>query len=443
MAARPFQLHYDDLPAELPIFPLTGALLLPDGRLPLNIFEPRYLAMVEDALGARRLIGMIQPSEPAETGAPQPAGTALSGGTEPQLYDIGCAGRIASFSETGDGRFLITLAGVCRFRVVREIEGRRGYRRVVPDWKPFRADLEPPTGGAEPAFDRAKLLASLRAFLSLNEMEVDWHAIEATSDTALAIVLPMSCPFEPREKQALLECASPAERVRMLVALMEMAVAESRGGGAPVKLPKLDDNQITGLVASFAVANERMSAVHYVADYTFHFKPEETRRILASATAATAAEPGKPLIVLPVYEAAGQAMLWDDPNPWLQAWEQLPTATGPLRLVVPLGDAGDIAAIDADKALAVWKRDEELDEMYASLFRIFLTYMMEDPRNISSSTHLLFIAKNIERIGDHATNIAENVYYLVHGIPLEQARPKGDKSSLEVVVRPSSRTEAR
>ncbi len=133
---------------------------------------------------------------------------------------------------------------------------------------------------------------------------------------------------------------------------LAVVAARLAGGSAPAKLPKLDDNQITDLVASFEVANERMSAVRYAADYTFHFKPEETRRILGNAAAAAAAEPGKPLIVLPVYQSAGQATLWDDPNPWRQAWEQLPAATGPVRLVVPLGDAGDIAAIDADKALA-------------------------------------------------------------------------------------------
>ncbi len=234
MAARSFALRYEDLPAVLPVFPLPGVLLLPEGRLPLNIFEPRYIAMIEDALGGRRLIGMIQPSVPSESGAPPPAtiGTSIK---EPAMYETGCAGRIVSFSETSDGRFLITLAGVCRFRVAREIEGTRGYRRVTPDWKPFRADMEPPANAAELDIDRAKLLASLRAYLALNEMEVDWSAIESTPDTALAIVLPMSCPFEPREKQALLECATPGERARMLVALMEMAVVEGRGGAPQVK----------------------------------------------------------------------------------------------------------------------------------------------------------------------------------------------------------------
>jgi Lon protease-like protein len=234
MAARSFALRYEDLPAALPVFPLTGVLLLPEGRLPLNIFEPRYLAMVEDALAAKRLIGMIQPSAPVEAGTSPPPGTGPEG-KEPALYETGCAGRIVSFSETGDGRFLITLTGLCRFRVAREVEGARGYRRVLPDWKPFRADIEPPANAGELEIDRPKLLAALRDYLALNEMEVDWSAIEGTPDAALAIVLPMSCPFEPREKQALLECATPAERAHMLVALMEMAVAEGRGGTPHVR----------------------------------------------------------------------------------------------------------------------------------------------------------------------------------------------------------------
>jgi phosphate transport system protein len=120
-------------------------------------------------------------------------------------------------------------------------------------------------------------------------------------------------------------------------------------------------------------------------------------------------------------------------TPPIQAVNALPRMTRlALLLIKDVIDA--YVARDADKAFAVWVRDEDLDEMYSSLFRVLLTYMMEDPRNIGPCTHLLFIAKNIERIGDHATNIAENIYYLVHGIPLDQARPKGDKSSLEVVA---------
>lgn len=139
---------------------------------------------------------------------------------------------------------------------------------------------------------------------------------------------------------------------------LAIVAAQLSGGNAPAKLPKLDDNQITNLVASFEVAKERMSAVRYAADYTFHFKHDETRRILgtgaatAAAAAAAPGDTGKPLILLPVFQSTGGATLWEDPNPWRQAWEKMPAAAGPVRLVVPLGDAGDLAAIDADKARA-------------------------------------------------------------------------------------------
>src|SRR5438874_3440975 len=137
------------LPAILPIFPLAGVLLLPRGRLPLNIFEPRYLAMTRDALAGERLIGMVQPSDPATSGS------------NPTVYPTGCAGRITSFSETEDGRFLITLTGTCRFRIREELPLLEGYRRVVPEWSEFARDLESEN---EPAFDRERLMRGLRAY---------------------------------------------------------------------------------------------------------------------------------------------------------------------------------------------------------------------------------------------------------------------------------------
>jgi Lon protease-like protein len=167
------------------------------------------------------------------TGGVHAGGATMTAPAEPALFETGCAGRIVSFSETSDGRLMITLAGVSRFRVAREIEGVRGYRRVTPDWSPYRADLESAT--VDTKIDRAKLLASLRLYLAINEMAVDWGAIEGTPDAALLIVLPMSCPFEPREKQALLECRTPDDRGAMLIALLEMAVAEGKGGGGLVK----------------------------------------------------------------------------------------------------------------------------------------------------------------------------------------------------------------
>jgi Lon protease-like protein len=198
-----------DLPPEIPIFPLSGALLLPEGRLPLNIFEPRYLAMIEDALAAGRMLGMVQgdPSQPRIDG-------------DSQVYKVGCLGRISSFAETDDGRLLITLTGVARYRIVAEVAGRRGYRRVSADYTGYAADLD--IGGDPPALDRAALLAALRPYFRARGIEANWEAVEQTADAMLVTTLSMVCPFEVREKQALLEAAGAAERASMLIALMQM-----------------------------------------------------------------------------------------------------------------------------------------------------------------------------------------------------------------------------
>jgi len=202
------------LPETLPIFPLTRALLLPRARLPLNVFEPRYLSMVSAALGQGRFIGMIQPKKAYGDPVPDDA----------QLYETGCAGRITSFAETDDGRFLITLLGVSRFRVVRELAPVDGYRRVVPDFAPFAGDLDHDPGAAA---DRKRLVRAVRGYFALRSIDGDWNAINEASDEALVTSLAMICPFEPREKQALLECAGVAERADLLTALMEMAVHEA------------------------------------------------------------------------------------------------------------------------------------------------------------------------------------------------------------------------
>lgn len=213
--ARAFHPRLEDLPRILPIFPLNGVLLLPQGKLPLNIFEPRYLALVQDALAWGRIFGMIQPS------------AAPSGPGEPPVFETGCAGRISSFDETDDGRLLITLTGVCRFRIAEEVESTRGYRRVVANWAPFAGDLaEDP----QISVDRARLFAVLKPFLKMHSMEMNWKAIETASDLALTVSLAMACPFEPREKQALLESADPSHRAETLIALMEMAVADASSG---------------------------------------------------------------------------------------------------------------------------------------------------------------------------------------------------------------------
>lgn len=210
-----------DLPDTIPIFPLPGALLLPGGRLPLNIFEPRYLAMVEDALGSGRMFGMIQPD---------PTLPPARDGSGPGLYRVGCLGRLASFAETDDGRFLITLGGVARFRVVEELALRRGYRRVRADYAGFAADLR-----EEPApLDRPGLVGALRGYFRARGIEANWEAVEQTPDAMLVTTLAMVCPFEPAEKQALLEAADAAERARRLVALLQMG---AHGDGAPEGRP--------------------------------------------------------------------------------------------------------------------------------------------------------------------------------------------------------------
>jgi Lon protease-like protein len=197
----------ESLPETFPIFPLGGALLLPRGRLPLNIFEPRYLAMTEDALAKGRYFGMVQPN---------PRGT--HGPTGPGIYRIGCLGRLSAFSETDDGRYLITLTGVTRFAVVEEIEMRRGYRCVHADFGRFGADLQPLS--MQKSFDRTGLLGELRGYFRRREIEANWAAIEEMPDEMLVTTLCMVCPFEVPEKQALLEAATETDRAAALRALL-------------------------------------------------------------------------------------------------------------------------------------------------------------------------------------------------------------------------------
>ena len=213
-----FHPHLEQLPAEIAVFPLSGALLLPGGRLPLNIFEPRYLAMTLDSLAVGRMFGMIQPEPGAARGA-----------TGPGLYRIGCLGRVSSFAETEDGRLLITLSGVIRFRVAEELELRRGYRRVRADYAGFEADLE--DGERPAAIDRAALLGALRPFFTARGIEANWEAIEQTSDDMLVLTLAMVCPFEVREKQALLEAETPEARAAMLIALLRIGAHPDPGAG--------------------------------------------------------------------------------------------------------------------------------------------------------------------------------------------------------------------
>jgi uncharacterized protein len=201
------------LPQILPIFPLTGVLLLPRGRLPLNIFEPRYLAMTRDALGGERLIGMVQPSDPQQDNRG-------GGAANPPVYPTGCAGRITAFAETDDGRYMITLTGVSRFRIRDELPLLSGYRRVVPDWQPFAQDLDAPSATG---FDRERFIRGLKEFFAQRQITADWEAIDKAAGEHLITSLAMLCPFAPSEKQALLEAADLDERARLLIALVEMA----------------------------------------------------------------------------------------------------------------------------------------------------------------------------------------------------------------------------
>ncbi len=204
-----FHPRADRLPAEFPVFPLTGALLLPRGKLPLNIFEPRYLAMVEEALAADRMFGMIQP----RPGLP-------SGGTGPALFRVGCLGRLSSFSETEDGRYLITLTGVIRFAVERELDMKRGFRRMRGSFDPFLGDLDP--GAHSVGIDREALVAELRGYFGRAGMDANWDAIARLTDDTLVTTLCMVCPFGPAERQAMLEAPTDADRAQALLALLRM-----------------------------------------------------------------------------------------------------------------------------------------------------------------------------------------------------------------------------
>jgi Lon protease-like protein len=216
-AASAWHPAFEDLPREIAVFPLTDALLLPQGRLPLNIFEPRYLALTLDALAEGRMFGMIQPNPAAER-------PGLHG---PGLYRVGCLGRLSSFSETEDGHLLITLTGIIRFRAAAELAMRRGYRRVRADYTGFADDLDLE---ARPPLDRERLERSLRAYFRAKGIDANWQAVKETPDAALVTTLCMICPFDPREKQALLEAATLDERAAMLLALIEMGAHGGPGG---------------------------------------------------------------------------------------------------------------------------------------------------------------------------------------------------------------------
>lgn len=202
----PFQQTFDALPSDLPLFPLGGVLLLPRGQLPLNIFEPRYLAMVNDAIASHRLIGMIQTRE------------------DGSLYKVGCAGRITSYNETPDGRLEIVLTGISRFEILEEGAQVSGYRRARVDWTPFKLDLEP-MGCLD--MDRGKLRTLLKNYFDQQGLTCSWDAVDKAADEKLITSLAMICPFDAQEKQALLEAQCCKERAKLFMTLLEM---EASGG---------------------------------------------------------------------------------------------------------------------------------------------------------------------------------------------------------------------
>jgi uncharacterized protein len=208
-----------DLPAIIPVFPLNGAVVFPRGQLPLNIFEPRYLNMVDDALAGARLIGMIQTTGRGERDAPE-------------LCEVGCAARLTSMSETSDGRYLITLTGVCRFRVGRELPVKSPYRQVEAQWDAFADDLAAPAVPLD--FDRPALSTALRRYLDRRGLSADWSTIEEAEPEALVDGLAAGCPFEPAERQSLLEAPDLPARARALTALLAIAAEEpDEEDGAP------------------------------------------------------------------------------------------------------------------------------------------------------------------------------------------------------------------
>jgi Lon protease-like protein len=205
-----------DLPAVIPVFPLSAALLLPRSEMPLNIFEPRYLAMIDAALAGDRVIGIVQPD------VTLPAG--LSG---PGLFAVGCAGRLTSFAESGDDRYLVTLTGIARFRIIEEVHTDRPFRQCRVTAEPFAEDLAGCAG--EALVDRKSVLKTFRAYLAAHDLDADWSSVDRASNETLVNTLAMMAPFGVAEKQALLEAPDLRARAETLIALTEMTLTRENG----------------------------------------------------------------------------------------------------------------------------------------------------------------------------------------------------------------------
>jgi hypothetical protein len=221
-----------DFPDIVPVFPLSGALLLPGGQMPLNVFEPRYIALFDAAMAGDRLVGMVQPeAETLVKPVRRPTADA-SHDTDPVLAGVGGLGRIVSFNETGDGRYIVTLAGICRFRVMGEVNSLDPFRRCRI--APFLADLDEANEGG--LVDRDALLRTFKAYLDANQMDTDWESVQRASNHTLVNALSMMSPFGPAEKQALLEAADLKMRAETLIAITEVMLARDSDSGKRTKL---------------------------------------------------------------------------------------------------------------------------------------------------------------------------------------------------------------
>ncbi len=210
-----------ELPAVIPVFPLPGVLLLPGAQLPLNIFEPRYLAMTDAAIRSDRMIGMIQPAD---------ASVSLQG--NPELRKVGCAGRITQFAETGDGRYLLTLTGVVRFRIITELDAVTGYRQCQVDYQEYSGDLSQGNGKE---IARNELLQSLKQFTEAKGMRIDWSDIDKATNTVLVNAMSMMAPFSPDERQVLLEARDIGERAQTLMAMIEFELVKTAGSAGKLQ----------------------------------------------------------------------------------------------------------------------------------------------------------------------------------------------------------------
>lgn len=209
----------EDLPQRIAVFPLSGALLLPRADLPLNIFEPRYLAMIDDAMAGNRLIGMIQPA------------AGQDGEDAPSLMKVGCVGRITSYAETADNRMMVTLTGITRFQIVEELDADTPYRQVIANYHPFAADLVLDAGAEE--VNRPALVKAFRDYLNANSMSADWSEVDSAPTEILVNTLSLLAPYPPQEKQALLEAPDLKTRADVLVALTEIALTRKASGSKP------------------------------------------------------------------------------------------------------------------------------------------------------------------------------------------------------------------